>query len=195
MKLRRSLKLLDLVKLHGGPVTEEDIDKINHLTDKQLLAEIAYLRVTIAPDIRQKRKLANGKFETFKHEELISQIRNAVKPEKATSEDVDTLVAQVLSKQAVDMTAVVSPPVGDVENNMAGLKDGAVAVFKNENSLGEEFLGVLLSDSRVQPYKCGAKGFTPDDMPVQLGDLKLVKEIDPSEFSYVLKGSVLYLVM
>ena len=197
-KLRRSLKLLDVVKLHGGPVTEEDLDKINLLTDKQLLAEIAYLRVTIAPDIRQKRKLASGKFETFKHDELKSQIRNAIKPEKSMSADVDSLIMQVLSKQVTDMIATISPPGvsgGDAENNRAVLKDGAVAVFKNESSLGEEFLGAMLSDSVVQPYKCGEKGFTPDDLPVQLKDLKLVKEIDPTEYNYVLKGSVMYLVM
>ena len=47
--------MLDVVKLHGGPVTEESLEKIDVLTGKQLLAEIAYLRATIAPDIRQKR--------------------------------------------------------------------------------------------------------------------------------------------
>lgn len=169
---------------------------INLLTDKQLLAEI--VRVTIAPDIRQKRKLASGKFETFKHDELKSQIRNAIKPEKSMSADVDSLIMQVLSKQVTDMIATISPPGafgGDGENNRAVLKDGAVAVFKNESSLGEEFLGAMLSDSVVQPYKCGEKGFTPDDLPVQLKDLKLVKEIDPTEYNYVLKGSVMYLVM
>ena len=50
---------------HGGPITEQKIVKLDSLTDKQLLSEIGYLRATIAPDIKQKRKLASGKFETF----------------------------------------------------------------------------------------------------------------------------------
>ena len=188
-KLRRSLKLLEVVKLHGGPVTEEDLDKINLLTDKQLLAEIGYLRVTIAPEIRQKRKLPTGKFETFKHEELKSQIRNAIKPEKSISVDIDTLITEVLSKQVKESTTVK----GDAENNIEAAKDGAVAVFRNESSLGEEFLGAMISDIMVQPYKCTDDGFLPDDLPVSLGDLKLVKEIDPADYIYVLKGSALYL--
>ena len=195
-KLRRSMKLLDVVKSHGGPVSEEDLDKIDTMTDKQLLAEIAYLRVTIAPNIKQKRKLASGKFQTFKHDELKSQIRNVVKPEKFNSTDVDTLVIDVLSKQVPEITAPVSPIMesgGDAENNDAVLTDGAVAVFKNEGSLGEEFLGAVLSESKVQPYKCSEKGFIPDDVPVQLSDLKFVKHINPSEFSYVMQGAVMYL--
>ena len=55
-------------------------------------------------------------------------------------------------------------------NHVAVLTDGAVAVFKNEGSLGEEFLGAVLSESKVQPYKCSEKGFIPDDVLVQLGD-------------------------
>ena len=137
-KLRRSLKFLEMVKMHGGPVTEADLDKLDALADKQLLAEIAYLRVTVAPDIRQKRKLPSGKFETFKNAELKSQIRNAIKPEKSDSVDLDSLVMEVLSKQVNDMNANVAPlsdSRGDTENSNAHLKDGAVAVFKNVSSL------------------------------------------------------------
>ena len=47
--LRRSLKLLESVKLHGGPITDQEIVKLDSLTDKQLLSEIGYLRATIAP--------------------------------------------------------------------------------------------------------------------------------------------------
>ena len=79
------------------------------------------------------------------------------------SADVDSLIMQVLSKQVTDMIDTISSPGasgGDTENNRAVLKDGAVAVFKNESSLGKEFLGAMLSDSVVKPYKCVEKGFT-----------------------------------
>ena len=66
-------------------------------------------------------------------------------------------------------------------------------MFRNDSSLGEEFLGAVLSDSKVQPYKCSEKGFIPDDLPVPLSDLKFVKHINPTEFSYVMQGSIVYL--
>ena len=65
-----SLKILETVKIHGGPVTENDLEKLDSLSDKQLLAEIAYLRSTVAPNIKQKIKLPSGKFETFNSDEL-----------------------------------------------------------------------------------------------------------------------------
>ena len=58
------LKLLDTCKAHSGPVTPTSVDILDGLNDKQLLAEVCYLRATIAPDIRQMRrvKAADGRF-------------------------------------------------------------------------------------------------------------------------------------
>ena len=55
------------------------------------------------------------------------------------------------------------------------------------------FLGAMLTETIVQPYKCSEGGFIPDDLPIALSYLKFVKNIDPSEYIYVLKGSVMYL--
>ena len=196
-KLRRSLKLLETVKVHGGPVTEEDLEQLDSLTDKQLIAEIAYLRVTIAPNIKQKRKLPSGKFETFKTAELKNQIRTAVKPEKNVTEDVSSLVMEALAAKLTDQNSNIRPQADPGEHvdptSTVLVMEGAVAVFINEKSLGEEFLGALISESKVQPYKCSVDGFVPDGLAVSVSDVIFVKEIDPTNYTYVLKGEIMYL--
>ena len=194
-KLKRSLKLLEAVKVHGGPVTEDELGKLNKLTDKQLISEIAYLRVTIAPDIRQKRKLPTGKFETFKTAELINQIRTAIKPEKVDTVDVDSLVVDALASKLSDPNSNVidvAEAEAVVQKNVE-VKEGMVGVFKNEKSLGEEFLGVAISETKVQPYKCSASGFIPDGSSVFAAGLKVLKIIESSDYFYVSKGSLMYL--
>jgi len=65
------------------------------MNEKQLLSEIAYLRATIAPNIRQQRRIkVNGKFkmEKFTLSELRIAIKNAVKPEMELHSDVDDLL-------------------------------------------------------------------------------------------------------
>ena len=62
------------------------------LTGKEILSEISYLRVTIAPDIRQMWWVkVDGKFKMvrFSVEELRQSIRNAVKPESDLGADID----------------------------------------------------------------------------------------------------------
>ena len=182
-KLKRSLKLLETVKAHGGPVTEFDL----------ILSEIAYLRVTVAPEIKQKRKLPSGKFETFKTAELKSQIRTAIKPEKSELVNVDNLVIEALADKLDDPNSNTRPGRDDSDGSVASTKEGTVAVFVNEGSLGEEFLGAVISQAKVQPYKCSSGGFVPDGVSVSLKQVKLVKEMDPGDFVYILKGSVMYL--
>ena len=62
-----------------------------------------------------------------------------------------------------------------------------------EKSLGEEFLGVAISETKVQPYKCSASGFIPDGSSVFAAGLKVLKIIESSDYFYVSKGSLMYL--
>ncbi len=56
--------------------------------------------MTIAPDIRQMRrvKAGDGKFkmEKFTENELQTSIRNALRPEATVSSDIDTLLINVI---------------------------------------------------------------------------------------------------
>lgn len=70
-----TLKLLGTCKELSGPMTPDSVEKLNELNEKQLLSEIGYLRATIAPDIRQKRRDTGYKMETFS----LTQLRNSIK--------------------------------------------------------------------------------------------------------------------
>jgi len=101
-KMSKVLLVLEECKKHGGPVTPISLDSLERLNESQLLKEIGYLRSTVAPDIRQKRrvKCTDGTktftFEKFSVDELKTSIRNAVKPEDNVSVDVDILLKKVL---------------------------------------------------------------------------------------------------
>ena len=101
-KRDQTMNILAKCKVHGGPVTVADLDDLlDKLDNKQLLLEFAYLRATVAPDIRQKRrvKILDGKFkfENLSKEELKTLIRNAVYPENELRDDVDALLKSVFA--------------------------------------------------------------------------------------------------
>jgi hypothetical protein len=98
-KQARTSKLLDTCKDHGGPVTPKSLALVDSLNEKQLIAEIGYLRVTIAPNIRQMRRIkVDGKLKnvTLPLQELRQSIKNAVQPESEISNDIDTLLKKYL---------------------------------------------------------------------------------------------------
>jgi hypothetical protein len=101
LKNSKTMKVLDDCKKHGGPVTQSDIEILDSLSESQLLNEISYLRLTVAPNIRQKRrvKLENGQFrmQKFTPEELRISIKNVLKPVNEIVEDIDSLLKCVLT--------------------------------------------------------------------------------------------------
>jgi hypothetical protein len=99
-KSNKTMEILEKCKLHGGPITPGSLELLSNLDEKKLLTEIAYLRITIAPNIRQRRRitLKNGKhkMEKFTTEELRTSIKNAVSPENEIINDVNELLKSVL---------------------------------------------------------------------------------------------------
>ena len=103
LKRKKNLRLLqtvDICKQHGGPLTISSLELLESLSDKELLSEIVYLRLTIAPNIRQQRRVkdsTSGKFrvEKFTPEELRTSIRNAIQPEEGADKDVEGLLLKV----------------------------------------------------------------------------------------------------
>ena len=85
--MAKSLKLLEACKKWGGPVTENSVNSLEDLDKEQLLTEVKYMRLTIAPNIREKRK--GNKFVKFDKAQLIYQILNAIKPVSDDSQDVE----------------------------------------------------------------------------------------------------------
>ena len=72
-KNERSLKLLEKCKQHSGPVTQSTAEMLDDLSDGQLVTEVRYMRVTIAPNIREKVKV-DKKFRKLNRTELKNEI-------------------------------------------------------------------------------------------------------------------------
>ncbi|ESO92790.1 hypothetical protein LOTGIDRAFT_162271 [Lottia gigantea] len=96
----KMLKVLESCKTHIGSVTPTTINLLDRLTESQLITEICYIRLTICPDIHQKRriKLPNGhfKFQTFSKAELKQTIITVIKPGNNVVENIDEIVKDAL---------------------------------------------------------------------------------------------------
>ena len=97
--MRGILKILEECKLHNGPVTVCDIKCIEQLSEKELLAEVKYLRATIAPSIRQmRRRNVDGEqqMEKFSEDDLGQASKNIIKPESDVGFDLKSTVEGVI---------------------------------------------------------------------------------------------------
>ena len=72
------------------------------LNKDKLLMETSCLRATVAPNIRQKRRVKSAdsskdyQYKHFTEEELRTGIRNIIKPEVNSSLDINTFINSVL---------------------------------------------------------------------------------------------------
>ena len=99
----RIIKLLESCKEYGGPVTENSLGLLDTMNTKQLLVEIGYLRATVCPDVKQKRKVMIGdrkyKMETFPDTQLRATIRNIIKPESEKVDNVENLLLNLFQSE------------------------------------------------------------------------------------------------
>ena len=104
-KRKRNLRLLqtiDICKQHGGPLTDNNLELVESLSEKQLISEIVFLRFTVVPNICQQRHVKDsntGKFcvKKFTAEELRTSIRNTIKPEDKVDKNVDGLLLKIFT--------------------------------------------------------------------------------------------------
>ena len=157
--------------MHGGPVSSNNLAELENLTDSEILAEVRYLRQTLAPNIREKRKVDN-KFVKFTKLELIQQIRSVLKPENEDFEDVNCLLLKSLE----------GPGEQVGEDHGAGVSDlvGTVGLF--EGPLGSRCLGVVLSSDTIQLYQPSRYGFEPEDLSSSLNEWSLCTKIEDFDF-------------
>ena len=99
--------------------------------------------------------------------------------EKVDEVDMVSLVGEALADQLKDPYCNVrEDDAGDtVSKADAEVKEGTMGVFENVESLGEEFLGVTISESKVQQYKCSTSGFVPDGDAVCVKGFKVLRKI------------------
>ena len=179
-KTEKCMKLLEEVKRHGGPISPADISKLETFSESEILSEVRYLRQTVAPNIREKRKVER-KFVKYSKQELIQQIQNVLKPENEDHGDIDILLKHFIQ----EVTKVV-----DEENNEEGGQVvGTIAVFSGP--LGERKVGVVIDKKTIQFYHSIRYGFQPDDLTSLSCDWSLSKKID--DFDFISRRSGVYL--
>ena len=102
-KLERALKLYSLCQKHEGPVTARNLEILEKLGEKELIAEVSYLKSTTAKEIKLRKRVKNpdipGKFkmEKLPVDHLKTSIRNVLKPAAEGAEAVEDLLKKVLS--------------------------------------------------------------------------------------------------
>jgi hypothetical protein len=185
----RSLKLLEKCKLHGGPLTasDNDLKLLETLSEPDLLNEICYIRCTLDPNIRQKRK-ENGKFVQYTASELRSQIKMRLRPESDTNHCLDTLISTALGV-----------PVADIQDEIAMDSDETITEHTVgvtgwwHGPLGERQVGVLLTTSSIQMYKKSNYGFVPEGFPISTEGWVLNETIPEENVHYVMRRDKVFL--
>ena len=187
-KIERSLKLLQLCKDHGGPLTssQKDMELMETLNEKQLLLEVGYIRC-----IKQGRKVG-GKFVKFSMNELQGRIKNCLLPVDNQDNDLESLL--------LDALIVHSGPFLTAQDDI--LQQGSVAYVSPvpagttggwHGPLGEKQVVVMLTVDSLQMYKKTRYGFVPDDLPVNPTDWKIEAEIASDRVGYFWRRGELFL--
>ena len=65
-KIARTLKILEKIKKHGGSVTPDSLNILDSLSEDQIIAEVSFLKLTVAPDLRLRKRVKNVDTYWFK---------------------------------------------------------------------------------------------------------------------------------
>ena len=67
---RRLFDILQTCKQHGGSITPQYIELLNTLNEEDIIKEVKYQKVTIAKDIRMKRRLTHPIIKKYTCEKM-----------------------------------------------------------------------------------------------------------------------------
>ena len=175
-KIKRALNELQELKKSGGPVTCNDIGRLSVMHTKELLSQISYLRCTIAPHIKQKRKVGN-KFELFSDEEMRLQIIDVLNPNEPTTDNMDELIVRTLSEVQVE----------DEDGPSAVPDDGGIGqigIWKGP--FDRQCVGVLVAKDKLQLFRKVKRGyFKISDLPEDKCEWELQEIIPEADYEYV----------
>ena len=81
-------------------LTQTHLKLLDTLTEEQIISELKYLKLTVAPDLKLKKRVKdpnNNRFKFLKlpREQLIRSIQGVVKPEAEDGNDLAVLLAGV----------------------------------------------------------------------------------------------------
>ena len=95
-KNRAVIKLLATCQQHGGSVTEDTLNLVDNLSEKQLIAEVSYLKKVMSVNIKLKTKepkdTSTGKYKLIPQtvQELRNSIRSVIKPDKQPQNNLES---------------------------------------------------------------------------------------------------------
>ena len=137
-----------------------------------LLDQIAYLRCTIAPDVRQKCKVGNH-FVQFTDDELRRQITDVIKPSEEMEQDIDSVVMNAWHGTE------------EIEASPVTVNVGTIGIWKG--SFDHQCVGVQVTEDKVQLFrKTVKKGYyTLNDIPETNSEWILQEIIPESDYEYV----------
>ena len=147
------------------------------MSTEELLDQIAYLRYTIAPNIKQKRKVGN-KFEQFSDDELRLQITDVLNPTESITDNMDDLIVKALSDQQV--VSEDEPPIVSEEENSIG----KIGIWKG--SFDRQCVGVQITTDKLQLFRRIKPGYHKlSDFPEDKCEWELQEIVPQSDYEYV----------
>ena len=157
---------------------------MSSLISEQLVSEIVYLKETIAPQLRFKRKV-DKKFVKYSAAQLIQQIKDVIKPKNDTFNDINDLIEDAMCSRD-DTTRADDEESEFILPWTHGCRSGPFE---------EVVIGVLLDSSTLQKYKKKRLGYIPDGMPEDLSGWRLSQIFGDKDFHYIEKRSNIYLLL
>ena len=98
---QKFLEIVDKCKAHGGPMTMNEVEKLDSLSYKEILLEVKFLKRTTAPQLRIRRKVEK-RFVNYTREELIQQMKDVLKPSESSVDCIENLLASALNISVSD---------------------------------------------------------------------------------------------
>ena len=175
---------LETCKKHGGPLTMHDLERVQSLDYNQLVAEVGYLKKTIAPQLRFKRRVEN-KFVNYTADQLRQQIIDVLKPINDTNNDIESLL-----KKAFEVDVDLEKDSGSNQNIIQPAMHG---IWKG--LLDERVISASIDYKQLQKYKKTRHDYVPQDIPQDLSEWRLVEAFTEDQYHYVAKGAGVYLIV
>ena len=71
------MKLAATCQKHGGPVTADNLELLENLSEKELITEVSYLKATFASKIKLRKRVKEHNSEKYK---MINMVYKHIQP-------------------------------------------------------------------------------------------------------------------
>ena len=187
---------MEKCKSHGGPVTTNDVEKLEVLSYEEVRPEVRFLKKTTAPQLRLKRKVEK-KFINYTKDQLIQQMRDVLTPKNDQSSSLEGLLASALQLTSHDDNTTETGEVMETRCDEIpadpSIPIGAHGFWRGSHD--NVVLGVVVDDTTIQMFKKTRTGYTPSNLPEDASKWELVEIIPEENYHYIEKNHGCYLVL